>query len=346
MTGRGIDQVMHDPGDAGLHERWVKSSLDYVRLAERASGPIPRSVPLDYIWGVALEPLASADATIINLETAVTTRGSPWPGKGIHYRMHPANVDYLARAEVDCCVLANNHVLDWSQEGLEETLSVLLDAGFAVTGAGHDLGEAMRPAVIGPAASRVLVFGLGLPSSGVPDLWAATGTSGGVATLSGTNRRDAEQVTDVVQQTARFGDLTVVSLHWGPNWGHEIPAAHRRFARTLIDGGVHVVHGHSSHHPLAIEVYRDRLILYGCGDLINDYEGISGHTAYRPRLGLVYLATFAGGKLVSLELVPVYRHRFRLETPARDDVGWLARMVGAPGMQVASGDHGRLVVNW
>jgi poly-gamma-glutamate capsule biosynthesis protein CapA/YwtB (metallophosphatase superfamily) len=50
-----------------------------------------------------------------------------------------------------------------------------------------------------------------------------------------------------------------------------------RFARRLIDGGVDVIHGHSSHDLRPVEVYRGRLILYGCGDCIDDYEGISGH---------------------------------------------------------------------
>jgi poly-gamma-glutamate synthesis protein (capsule biosynthesis protein) len=81
----------------------------------------------------------------------------------------------------------------------------------------------------------------------------------------------AERVAAVV----RTGDIVVVSIHWGPNWGYHVPSSHRRFARALIDrAGVHVIHGHSSHHPLGIEVYRNRPILYGCGDLINDYEGI------------------------------------------------------------------------
>src|SRR5690606_10004038 len=97
----------------------------------------------------------------------------------------------------------------------------------------------------------------------------------------------------------------VVSIHWGSNWGYEVTDAQVAFAHALIDGGVDVVHGHSSHHPRPFEVYRDRLVLYGCGDFLNDYEGISGYEAYRSELTLLYLPTLApDGALRSMSLVP------------------------------------------
>src|SRR5713226_1537518 len=127
MTGRGIDQVLPHPGNPVLYESYVRDARDYVQLAERVNGPIPRPVDLEYIWGDALEELqrAGTDLRIINLETSITRSGSPWPNKGIHYRMHPLNVGCITAAGVDCCCLANNHVLDWGYEGLEETLQTL-----------------------------------------------------------------------------------------------------------------------------------------------------------------------------------------------------------------------------
>ena len=75
-----------------------------------------------------------------------------------------------------------------------------------------------------------------------------------------------------------------------------------RFAHRLIDGGVDLVHGHSSHHPRPIEVYRKKLILYGCGDLVDDYEGIGSHRGYRDDLRLLYLPRLdpVSGELVEL----------------------------------------------
>ena len=82
----------------------------------------------------------------------------------------------------------------------------------------------------------------------------------------------------------------MVSVHWGGNWGYDVPRDQRRFAHRLLDGGVHLVHGHSSHHPRPVEVHDGKAVLYGCGDLVNDYEGIDGFEEYRGELRLVYLS--------------------------------------------------------
>jgi poly-gamma-glutamate synthesis protein (capsule biosynthesis protein) len=89
------------------------------------NGPIPPEVDYSYIWGDALAALEAEqpNARIVNLETSVTTSDDPWPGKGMHHRMHPTNTPVLAVASIDCCTLANNHVLDWGYDGLQETLT-------------------------------------------------------------------------------------------------------------------------------------------------------------------------------------------------------------------------------
>ena len=105
--------------------------------------------------GAGLER-AAPDARIINLETAITVSDRYRP-KGINYRMHPANIGCLTAAGVDCCALANNHVLDWGVAGLEETLATLDVAGIRRAGAGRDLEEGMAPAVLSvPGKGRVL----------------------------------------------------------------------------------------------------------------------------------------------------------------------------------------------
>src|SRR5688572_12021430 len=156
MTGRGIDQILPAPCDPALDEPWVKSALDYVALAEQASGPIPRNVDAAYVWGDALAELERElpEARIVNLETAVTTSAER-AAKGINYRMSPANAACLAAARIDCCVLANNHVLDWGRKGLEETLDTLHALGMRTAGAGRNAGQARAPARIG---EHLLVF--------------------------------------------------------------------------------------------------------------------------------------------------------------------------------------------
>jgi poly-gamma-glutamate capsule biosynthesis protein CapA/YwtB (metallophosphatase superfamily) len=332
MTGRGIDQILRQPVDPALHEPWVRSAVTYVELAEAASGPVGRALDAGYPWGDALSLLECwrPAVRIVNLETALTTSARADPAKSIHYRMHPANIACLARAGIDCCVLANNHVLDWGRPGLRETLDTLSSARIGWCGAGADAGEAARPACVPlPAGGRLLVLAAAFASSGVPPAWAATASHAGVNYLAHAGEQQACQLVQAIGAHRRSGDLVVVSLHWGGNWGFPVPDDHRRFAHRLIESGaVDVVHGHSSHHVQGIEVVRGKLVLYGCGDFINDYEGIGGHAAYRPDLAVMYLPVLqaASGELVELRLLALRRRRLRLERAGRPIAsGWPGR---------------------
>jgi hypothetical protein len=129
------------------------------------------------------------------------------------------------------------------------------------------------------------MFSIGLGDSAIPPAWAAGADSPGVDLLPDLSEATADAVLDRVRRVKRAGDVVVTSIHWGSNWRDDIPAAQIAFAHRLLDGEVDLIHGHSSHHPRPIEVYRDKLVLYGCGDFINDYEGIGRHEEYRDDAG-------------------------------------------------------------
>jgi len=327
MLGRGVDQIMPSPSSPQLFEPHVTSAMTYVRLAEASHGPHSRGVAPDYVWGDALAVLTDQPpaARIINLETAVTTSDRHWP-KGINYRIHPDNVACLTAARIDCCVLANNHVLDWGRDGLVETLDTLHGAGISTAGAGRDASEAAAPAVLPVVGgTRALVFGFASATSGVPADWAAEVATPGVNLLPDLLSETAATLAKATQTLRQPGDVLIASIHWGENWAYQIPAQQRRFAHALIEGGFDVVHGHSSHHAKGIEVYRHRLVLYGCGDFINDYEGISGYEHYRGDLAVMYLPCLDAetGCLRSLRMVPMQIRRFRLTRPSPQDAMWL-----------------------
>ena len=225
MAGRGIDQIMANPADPILHERYVQSAIDYVALAEAANGPIPRRVAPSYVWGAALDAFdqAKPDARIINLETSIT-RSNDHDRKGINYRMSPENADCLGAADVDCCVLANNHVLDWGRAGLVDTLSTLERLHIRTAGAGRNLDEARAPAVLDvPGKGRLLVFSFASVTSGTPAAWAATQESPGVNMLPDLSETSTARIADEIARTRRPRDVIVVSIHWGPNWNYDIP---------------------------------------------------------------------------------------------------------------------------
>ncbi|MGZ3559670.1 MAG: CapA family protein, partial [Thermodesulfobacteriota bacterium] len=306
MTGRGIDQVLPHPSDPVIHEDYMKDAKGYVEIAEKVNGPIPRSVAPAYIWGDALDELErmKPDLRIINLETSITKSDDYWKGKGINYRMHPENIDCIAAAKIDVCSLANNHVLDWGYAGLKETLETLKKAKIRGTGAGMDLGEVESPAIVEiKEKGRVIVFAFGSPTSGVPLDWSASKKRPGVNWLKDFSDDSVQRILEKVKEVKREGDVVIASIHWGRNWGYNTPREETDFAHQLIDkAGVDIIYGHSSHHVKGIEVYRDRLILYGCGDFLNDYEGIGGNEYYRADLGLMYFASIdpSTGRLIQL----------------------------------------------
>ena len=342
MTGRGIDQALPHPVNPTLYEPHVRDAREYVALAEKANGPIPRPLSVDYIWGDALRELerAEVDLRIANLETAITSAQTPWPEKGIHYRMHPQNVGCLTSAKISACALANNHVLDWGYDGLSETLKTLDAAGIAHAGAGNDAEEAMQPAVLDMAGNgRLLLFSFGSITSGIPEDWKATSISPGVNLLEDFSKANAARVADQMRAYQQPGDLIIASIHWGSNWGYEIPRDQIMFAHRLIEEGIAIVHGHSSHHLKAIEVFKGRLILYGCGDFLTDYEGISGYEMFRGDLALMYLIEIDShnGELITARLVPMRMRRFRLEHASASDAEWLCKLLNELGAQFSTG---------
>ena len=114
----------------------------------------------------------------------------------------------------------------------------------------------------------------------------------------------------------------------------KIPSQQIKFAHQLIDrAGVDLIHGHSSHHVKGIEIYRDRPIFYGCGDLIDDYEGIRGYEAFRDDLGLMYFVTLNSdtGELVNLQMIPTQIRRFRVQRASTVDLLWLKELLNREG---------------
>lgn len=292
MTGRGIDQILPNPGKPQIYESYMKDAKRYVRIAEKKNGTIIYPVDNKYIWGDALQEFErmKPDLKIINLETSITTNDSYWPGKGIQYRMHPKNIGSLTVVDKLFCSLGNNHILDWDYKGLKETIKVLEKAGIKHAGAGRNFKEANQPSLIEiKDKGRIVILAYAMYSAGLLNGWEA--------------------------KPNKPGDIVVFSLHWGSNWGYEIKPEETQFVHRLIDSAqIDVFHGHSSHHFKAIEVYKNKLILYGCGDFINDYEGIGGKEHFGSKFALMYFANLdtKTGDLLKLKISPMEKRNFKL----------------------------------
>lgn len=317
MTGRRVDQALSAPGAL---ERFEDTG--------------------NAIWADALKELADRvpEVRIVNLETCITTSDEAWPNKRFHFRMNPQNADCLLQANFDCCVLANNHVLDFGYDGMAETLETLSKRRIAHCGAGDNLETAVAPARLELTDGlRVLVFSWSHPSSFTPREWAAGSDRAGINLLPDYSPDTVEAIRRQIALQRQAGDLIVASLHWGPNWGYEVRYQQRRFAHALVDiAGVDVVHGHSSHHPIAVELYRGKPILYGCGDLMNDYLHTAENARYRPDLAAMYfLSIDSASKCLSrMTLVPMRIDECRLRRVSSPDAQWLCTALNCGGPAV------------
>lgn len=222
-------------------------------------------VPSKYIWGDMLPFLKGCDLNLINLETALTKNDIPVP-KVFNFRADPKYVQTLTEASIDVVTLANNHVLDYGEKGLLETLETLDRAHIKHVGAGKTLSEAKKPAIFTRKGISIGILGF---TDNEPS-WIATDKRPGINYITITPL-DLPIVLKEVEELKKHVDIVIVSLHWGPNMVESPPFEFIQFAHHLIDSGVDIIHGHSAHIFQRVEYYKKGLILYDTGDFIDDY---------------------------------------------------------------------------
>jgi poly-gamma-glutamate synthesis protein (capsule biosynthesis protein) len=226
-------------------------------------------------------------------------------------------------------------MVDWGIAGLLDTIEILDTTGIKHAGAGRNLQQAQAPAILkGREGFRVIVFSLGSVSSGIPVKWSALENQPGINVMETQPGDPVGSLAKAIREVREKQDIVIASIHWGGNWGYKIPTAQKTLAHRLVDeAGVDIVHGHSSHHVKAVEVYSGRLILYGCGDFLNDYEGIAGYETFRGDLGLMYFADVDpyAHRLLALRLVPTQVRHFRVKRASEIDSKWLADLINREG---------------
>jgi len=266
-----------------------------VNVALRRFGPA-------YPWGDMLSCLSAADLAIINLECVIAGSGQPWSRwpKVFHFRADPVAVSSLRLAGIDGVVLANNHVLDYEEEALLEMLDLLRQRGIAYTGAGRNIEEARRPALLEARGLRVGVVAFTDNEPG----WVATDDTPGTNWIQiSLKEQSLKPVREAISSARTAGaELVIFSIHWGPNMVKRPSDLFRQFAHAVIDAGADVFHGHSAHLFQGIELYRGRPVIYDAGDFVDDY-------AVDPKLrndwGLLFRLQVEQASIKQLELIPV-----------------------------------------
>jgi poly-gamma-glutamate synthesis protein (capsule biosynthesis protein) len=271
----------------------------------RLVNQVLEKVPPEYPWGDVLPVLLSADALILNLECVISDLGEPWPEKVFVFRSDPKNVAVLEQARVTVASLANNHAMDMGREALLECLAALEAHGIRTAGAGPSLEAARRPALfsLGPLTAAMVAFTDNEPG------WEAKGATPGTfyAPVDPTDGR-FRVLLDIIRETSRRADLTIVSAHWGPNWGEAPPRSHVEAAHLLVEAGADVVFGHSAHIFRGVGLYRGGPILYSCGDFVDDY---AVDEVERNDESFVFVLDFEGKQLRRFLLIPTVIRNFQ-----------------------------------
>ncbi|KAE8348543.1 hypothetical protein BDV28DRAFT_87413 [Aspergillus coremiiformis] len=348
MLGRLVDQLfpthVSNPQEQALATTFLRTHPALKTYTHRSP------------WGTTLPLFHTSDLNLINLETAATTCDTPWPNKTFNYRMHPTNLQALKEARIDYVSLANNHTLDFGEQGLLDTVRGVRDVGIEFAGVGQrpdDAAVLTLPADSsggGPGAEyRVHVYA----ASDHPVAWSSVGLFHYIDYSAATRERIKSVLT-------RGGGLKpalkIFSVHWGPNYGWRPAWEIRSFARFLVDEcGVDIVHGHSAHHVQGVEVYRGKVIMYGCGDFVDDYA-LDG--AFRNELGGVWRVVVTGDgegglKLDRLEVFPTRCERFVVDLlpVGEEGHGWVKERIVSLSEELGTtvlnelGRDGQVVVN-
>ncbi len=256
-------------------------------------------------WGDVMPLMDAADLRIINLECAITDNEQPWmrSPKVFHFRAQPSAIETLRTARIEACSLANNHTLDFEEQGLLDTLEHLDAAGIRHAGAGRNREEAAEPAIVNVLAEHTRRVALLAFTDNEPPFAAGTDRPGTnylpVSLKPDVLRRVERAVSDVREMGV---DTIIFSNHWGPNMVQRPKEIFRRFARAVIDRGVDIYYGHSAHVFQGVEIYRGKPILYDTGDFIDDY-------AVDPKLrndwSFLFQVSVEDGRFERLDLAPV-----------------------------------------
>lgn len=212
-------------------------------------------------FGPIAATLSGADLAMVNLETAITTRGTPEP-KQFHFRAAPSAFDALRGAGVDVVSMANNHAVDYGPVGLEDSFAAIEASRFPVVGIGRDAAHAYAPWYVTVKGVRVAIIGASQVNDRTLSAWTADTSSPGIASAY------SSRLLASVQDARRRADIVVVYLHWGQE-GNGCPLdVQKQLAGQLSQAGADAVVGTHAHLLLGGGWLGRTFVTYGLGNFV------------------------------------------------------------------------------
>ncbi|MDE3182506.1 MAG: CapA family protein [Bacteroidota bacterium] len=271
-----------------------------------------------YVWGNVLPLLRSTDMNLVNLETTLTN-SNKMVTKTFNFKASPDKIKCLKDANVTVANLANNHILDYSEEGLIETIQTLKKAGIEYVGAGMNDKEASKPVILTRKNIKIGILGF---TDNEPT-WKAGAAKSGINYINVSSEDDRKSALLSIAQLKKEADLVITSIHWGPNMKEFPEKNFIDFAHQMIDNGAGIIHGHSAHNFQGIEVYDHKLILYDTGDFVDDYRF---DPVFRNNHSFFFRVEADEKGVTKLKLFPVLISDYQVNLATKDAKWSLQRM--------------------
>jgi poly-gamma-glutamate capsule biosynthesis protein CapA/YwtB (metallophosphatase superfamily) len=270
--------LIHGTGDVNLDPSYIPD------LAANGYG---------YAWSGVDGLFRRDDLTVVNLECAISTRGSPL-AKEFTFRGPPESLPPMAEAGVEVANLGNNHAYDFGPEALLDSRKHLRQAGIAPVGAGKDQDQALRPAVLEVKGWRVAVVGLDMVVDPYPEALATEdkpGTSAG---------HDTALMLRAIRAAERRADIVIVTIHWGVELDTQPRADQVELGHRFVEAGADVIFGHHAHRLQPMDVYHGRPIFWGLGNFVWPNFSAEGSTTAVAQVRVRKNGTLEG------QLLPAY----------------------------------------
>jgi poly-gamma-glutamate synthesis protein (capsule biosynthesis protein) len=263
-----------------------------IMLSRTVAQKIRQHKDQNYPFLKVTDALKSVDVVFANLETPIT------PGRTIEtdelvFRSDPSAAQSLRNAGVSVVSLANNHVPNFGEQGILDTVRYLDGTGVQHAGAGKDLEAALTPAVIES-------HGLKLAFLAFNDTDVAPASYGAGANRAGTALINIDRMTRAVEFAKTIADLVIVSMHAGVEYAQAPNVSQQKFARAAIDAGADLVIGHHPHVVQTVEKYKGKWILYSLGNFVFDQMWST-----ETRLGLAANMTLTKDGVQSVQYMPL-----------------------------------------
>lgn len=260
--------------------------------------PFIKSKGRDYPFIGIKKYLKTADVVFANLEIPLTKNTEPIPDKGYTYRADPVWAKVLARNGFNLLTIANNHILDYGDKGLLDTLKVLREEGIHFSGAGENVKQARKAAVLTVKGLKIacLSYSLTFPK----EFYAQEDKPGTAFAYT-------EFLKEDIPAARAIADIVIVSCHWSGELLHMPKDYQRKLAHKMIDLGADMILGHHPHIIQGLEIYKGKPIAYSLGNLaFSTYSrSVKDSMLLRCRLD-------KQSKVSQLEIIPLSVDNFKI----------------------------------